>query len=138
VTIIDPKTGEVSLFDLDDQVDFEVAQFNRKVYTEPFNKAVAQAIAVECPPQQPGKTLLFAARDDHADTLVKALREALEEEYGPQPYDMVAKITGSVDKPLDAIKAFKNDPRPKYVVTVDLLTTSIDARYHKPRLCAPR
>jgi type I restriction enzyme R subunit len=38
----------------------------------------------------------------------------------------VAKITGSVDKPLDAIKAFKNDPRPKYVVTVDLLTTGID------------
>ncbi|WP_163535765.1 helicase-related protein, partial [Klebsiella pneumoniae] len=24
------------------------------------------------------------------------------------------------------IKAFKNDPRPKYVVTVDLLTTGID------------
>ncbi len=36
------------------------------------------------------------------------------------------KITGKVDKPLDRIKAFKNDPRPKYVVTVDLLTTGID------------
>src|SRR5206468_5771871 len=30
------------------------------------------------------------------------------------------------DRPLDRIKAFKNDPRPKYVVTVDLLTTGID------------
>jgi type I restriction enzyme R subunit len=49
VTIIDPKTGEMNLFDLEDQVDFEIAQFNRKVYTEPFNKAVAQAIASECP-----------------------------------------------------------------------------------------
>ncbi len=87
---------------------------------------MAQAVAAECSPDQPGKTLLFAARDDHADILVKALREALEEEYGPQPHDMVQKITGSVDKPLDAIKAFKNDPRPKYVVTVDLLTTGID------------
>jgi hypothetical protein len=48
VTIIDPKTGEMNLFDLEDQVDFEIAQFNRKVYTEPFNKA-AQAIASECP-----------------------------------------------------------------------------------------
>jgi type I site-specific restriction endonuclease len=46
--------------------------------------------------------------------------------YGPQPHDLVEKITGSVDKPLDRIKAFKNDPRPKYVVTVDLLTTGID------------
>lgn len=126
VSIIDPKTGQLDLIDLEDQVDFEIADFNRKVYTEPFNKAVAQAIALECPPTEPGKTLLFAARDDHADILVKALREALEEEYGPQPHDLVAKITGSIDRPLDAIKAFKNDPRPKYVVTVDLLTTGID------------
>ncbi len=126
VSIVDPRTGQLDLFNLEDQVDFEVADFNKKVYTEAFNKAVAQAVAAECSPDQPGKTLLFAARDDHADILVKALREALEEEYGPQPHDMVQKITGSVDKPLDAIKAFKNDPRPKYVVTVDLLTTGID------------
>lgn len=126
VNIIDPRTGQIDLFDLDDQVDFEIAEFNKKVYTEPFNKAVAQAIAIECPPDQAGKTLLFAARDDHADILVKALREALTEEYGPQPHDLVDKITGSVDRPLDRIKAFKNDPRPKYVVTVDLLTTGID------------
>jgi len=126
VSIIDPKTGQLDLIDLDDQVDFDVSDFNKKVYTEPFNKAVAQAIALECPPTEPGKTLLFAARDDHADILVKALREALEEEYGLQPHDLVAKVTGSVDRPLDDIKAFKNDPRPKYVVTVDLLTTGID------------
>lgn len=126
VTIIDPRTGQIDLFELQDEVSFEVAEFNKKVYTEAFNKAVAQAIALECPPDQPGKTLLFAARDDHADILVKALQEALEEEYGTQPHDIVDKITGSVDKPLDRIKAFKNDPRPKYVVTVDLLTTGID------------
>jgi len=126
VSIVDPRTGEVDLADLEDQVDFEVAQFNRKVHTEAFNRAVAEAVARECPPDQPGKTLLFATRDDHADILVKALKAALAEEYGPQPDDLVEKITGSVDKPLDHIKAFKNDPRPKYVVTVDLLTTGID------------
>lgn len=126
VNVVDPRTGQVDLFNLEDQVDFEVSEFNRKVYTEAFNRAVAQAVATECPPDQAGKTLLFAARDDHADILVRALRAALEEEYGPQPSDIVTKITGSVDKPLDAIKAFKNDPRPKYVVTVDLLTTGID------------
>lgn len=126
VSIVDPRTGEVDLADLEDQVDFEVAQFNRKVHTEAFNRAVAEAVARECPPDQPGKTLLFATRDDHADILVKALKAALAEEYGPQPDDLVDKITGSVDKPLDRIKAFKNDPRPKYVVTVDLLTTGVD------------
>lgn len=126
VEIIDPRTGEVDLFDLEDEVDFEVGEFNKKVYTTAFNRAVADAIAAECPPDQPGKTLLFAARDDHADILVEQLRAALTEEYGPQAHDLVEKITGSVDKPLDRIKAFKNDPRPKYVVTVDLLTTGVD------------
>lgn len=126
VEIIDPRTGEVDLFDLEDEVDFEVGEFNKKVYTPAFNRAVADAVAAECPPDQPGKTLLFAARDDHADILVEQLRTALTEEYGPQAHDLVDKITGSVDKPLDRIKAFKNDPRPKYVVTVDLLTTGVD------------
>lgn len=126
VNIVDPRTGQIDLFNLDDQVDFEVAEFNKKVYTRSFNRAVAEAIAAECPPQGSGKTLLFAARDDHADILVEELRAALTAEYGQQPHDIVEKITGSVDKPLDRIKAFKNDPRPKYVVTVDLLTTGID------------
>jgi type I restriction enzyme R subunit len=126
VNIVDPRTGQIDLFNLDDHVDFEVAEFNKKVYTRAFNRAVAEAIATECPPDQPGKTLLFAARDDHADILVEELRGALTDEYGPQAHDLVEKITGSVDKPLDRIKAFKNDPRPKYVVTVDLLTTGID------------
>ncbi|MBN8969348.1 MAG: type I restriction-modification system endonuclease [Rhizobiales bacterium] len=126
VNIVDSRTGQIDLFNLDDHVDFEVAEFNKKVYTRAFNRSVAEAVAAECPPNQPGKTLLFAARDDHADILVEELRAALTDEYGPQAHDLVEKITGSVDKPLDRIKAFKNDPRPKYVVTVDLLTTGID------------
>jgi type I restriction enzyme R subunit len=126
VNILDPRTGQIDLFNLDDQIEFEVAEFNKKVYTRAFNRAVADAIAAECPPDQPGKTLLFAARDDHADILVEELQAALTAEYGPQPHDLVEKITGSIDKPLDRIKAFKNDPRPKYVVTVDLLSTGID------------
>jgi type I restriction enzyme, R subunit len=126
VNIVDPRTGQIDLFNLEDQVDFEIAEFNKKVYTRPFNRAVAEAVARECPPDQPGKTLLFAARDDHADILVEELRAALADLYGPQPHDLVEKITGSVDKPLERIKMFKNDPRPKYVVTVDLLTTGID------------
>ncbi|MER9893778.1 type I restriction-modification system endonuclease [Mesorhizobium sp. M0119] len=126
VNIVDLRTGQIDLFNLEDQVDFEVAEFNKKVYTRAFNRAVAEAVAAECPPDQPGKTLLFAARDDHADVLVDELRAALVAEYGPQTHDLVEKITGAVDRPLDRIKAFKNDPRPKYIVTVDLLTTGID------------
>ncbi|MCD1645312.1 type I restriction-modification system endonuclease [Aurantimonas coralicida] len=126
VNIIDRRTGELDLSTLEDQLDFEVSQFNKKVYTRAFNRAVGEVIAAECSPSQPGKTLLFAANNDHADILVDELQKALVAEYGPQPHDLVEKITGSIDRPLDHIKAFKNDPRPKYVVTVDLLTTGID------------
>ncbi|NHN90254.1 type I restriction-modification system endonuclease [Acetobacter conturbans] len=126
VAIADSRTNQVDLFDLEDEVDFEVAEFNKKVHTEAFNRAVTTAVALECPPDKPGKTLIFAARDTHADLLVKALRETLAEEYGPQPHDLVEKITGDVDRPNERIKVFRSDPRPKYVVTVDLLTTGID------------
>ncbi len=131
VEIIDPRTGQIDLFQTPDQVDFEIQEFNKKVYSVEFNRIVAETVAAEIPPNAPGKTLLFAARDDHADTLVDQLRKALEAEYGPQPHDLVQKITGKVDRPTDLIRAFRNNPRPKYVVTVDLLTTGIDV----PEIC---
>jgi type I restriction enzyme, R subunit len=65
--------------------------------------------------------------------LVEELRAALAAEYGQQPHDMVQKITGnpSVDRPTEKIRIFRNDSRPKYVVTVDLLTTGVDI----PEIC---
>jgi len=59
---------------------------------------VAETIALEIPPSNPGKTLIFAARDDHADTLVTKLKEALRNEYGDLPDDTVMKITGAVER----------------------------------------
>jgi type I restriction enzyme R subunit len=133
VEIIDPRTGHVDLFTTPDQVDFEIEEFNKRVYTREFNRVVAEALAAEIPPDALGKTLIFAARDDHADILVEELRAALAAEYGPQPQDLVQKITGnpSVDRPTQKIRIFRNDPRPKYVVTVDLLTTGVDI----PEIC---
>ena len=131
VEVIDPRTGQIDLFQTPDVVDFEVQEFNKKVYTIEFNRIVAEVIATEVPPNKPGKTLLFAARDDHADILVEELRKALEAEHGLQSHDLVQKITGSVDDPSDKIRRFRNDPNPKYVVTVDLLTTGVDI----PEIC---
>ena len=126
VEVFNPTSGQIDLFQTPDSVDFEIQEFNKRVHTVEFNRVVAEVIAREVPPDQPGKTLLFAARDDHADILVEQLRLALVAEYGPQPHDLVHKITGSVDKPNDKIKLFRNNPHPKYVVTVDLLTTGVD------------
>lgn len=126
VELIDPKTGQIDLFEVEDAVDFEVEDFNKKVHTRSFNRVVCEKIAEDIPPSEPGKTLIFAARDDHADLIVEELAEALKEEYGPIPHDLVQKITGTVDRPSDKIRRFRNDDRPKYVVTVDLMTTGVD------------
>lgn len=135
VEIIDRKTGQIDLFELPDEVslDYDLADFNRRVYSEAFNRIVCRAIATEIPPSKPGKTLIFAARDAHADDIVRLLVEELQEEYGKEnvPHGMVTKITGNVDKADDLILKFKNDPYPKYVVTVDLLTTGVDV----PSIC---
>ncbi len=135
VEIIDRTTGQIDLFELPDEVslDYDVADFNKRVYSEAFNRIVCRAIATEIPPGKPGKTLIFAARDAHADDIVRLLIEELQEEYGNDavPHSMVMKITGHVDKADDLILKFKNDPYPKYVVTVDLLTTGVDV----PSIC---
>ena len=126
VELIDIQTGQIDLFEVPDAVDFEVEDFNKKVHTREFNRVVCETIAQEEPPNEPGKTLIFAARDDHADLVVEELNKALEAEYGSVPHDLVQKITGTVDRPTDKIRRFRNDDRPKYVVTVDLLTTGVD------------
>ncbi|WP_312529525.1 type I restriction-modification system endonuclease [Paracoccus sp. (in: a-proteobacteria)] len=135
VEVIDRHSGQINLFDLPDDVslDYDVAEFNKRVYSEAFNRIVCRAIASEIPPSKAGKTLIFAARDAHADDIVRLLIEELQEEYGSEsvPHGMVTKITGAVDRADDQILKFKNDPYPKYVVTVDLLTTGVDI----PSIC---
>ena len=135
VEIIDRRTGTIDLFELPDDVklDYDLATFNKRVYSESFNRTVCQALAREIPPDAPGKTLIFAARDDHADDVVRILTAELVDEYGESsvPNGMVQKITGRTDHTQDWILKFRNDPLPKYVVTVDLLTTGVDV----PTIC---
>ena len=129
----DPVTGEVTNSEqLEDELDFDVDAFNRQVITEPFNRTVLAEIAHDIDPESPdiqGKTLIYAVNDDHADLIVKILKE-LYTERGVDN-DAIMKITGSVGdgnrkKVHDAIKRFKNERFPSVVVTVDLLTTGID------------
>lgn len=129
----DPVTGEITNSELlEDELDFDVDAFNRQVITEPFNRTVLAEIARDIDPESPdvqGKTLIFAVNDDHADLIVKILKE-IYTEMGVDN-DAIMKITGSVGggnkkKVKDAIKRFKNERFPSVVVTVDLLTTGID------------
>lgn len=133
VVVYDPVTGEITNSELlDDELDFDVESFNRQVITESFNKTVLAEITRDIDPESPdvqGKTLIYAVNDDHADLIVKILKEIYTEKGVDN--DAVIKITGSVGggnkkKVQEAINRFKNERFPSVVVTVDLLTTGID------------
>jgi len=124
--LLNTRTGEVDLAHAPDEIRFEVEAFNRRVITTEFNRVVAEELARHIDPALPGKTLIFAATDAHADMVVSAIKTAFAEAYGDIDDVAVKKITGSVDKVKNWIRSFRNDANPQIVVTVDLLTTGID------------
>ena len=94
--------------------------------TEAFNKVVAEELARHIDPNLPGKTLVFAVSDAHADIVVDQLKKAFKAAYGEIEDEAVRKITGRVDRVGELIRSYRNDSLPKIAVTVDLLTTGID------------
>jgi type I restriction enzyme R subunit len=126
IEVIDTRTGKVDLAHTPDEIKFEVDEFNKAVVTVPFNRVVAEELAHHIDPNLPGKTLIFAVSDAHADIVVEQLKKAFAEAYGDIEDAAIRKITGSVDRPGRQILSFRNDALPKIAVTVDLLTTGID------------
>lgn len=126
IEVLDPRTGQVDLVHTPDDLSFDVETFNKRVVTEPFNRAVAGELARHIDPSLPGKTLIFAATDAHADIVVAEVKKAFQETYGEIEDAAVRKITGSVDRVGSLIRSYRNDALPKIAVTVDLLTTGID------------
>ena len=126
IQFLDTNTGQVDLAHAPDEIDFEVDAFNKQVVTVNFNKVVAEELAKHIDPDLPGKTLIFAATDAHADIVVAQLKRAFQDRYGEIEDAAIRKITGSVDKVGGLIRRYRNDALPKIAVTVDLLTTGID------------
>lgn len=126
VEVYDPEEGEIILEQLEDELKFEVEHFNKKVITEGFNRAVLTKLTDYIDPESDEKTLIFAATDQHADLVVRLLKEAFAERGDEVSDDAIVKITGSIYRPNEMIKRFKNEKLPNVVVTVDLLTTGID------------
>ncbi len=124
--------ANVHSWELEDEMDFAVEQFNRRVITEAFNREVLKEVAHHIDPEASrtqGKTLIYAVNDQHADLIVKILREIYEE--SGVDHDAILKITGSVangnkERIKQSIRRFKNEEFPSIVVTVDLLTTGVD------------
>ncbi len=124
--LLNTRTGEINLAHAPDEIRFEIEQFNKRVVTAEFNRVVAEELANHVDPALPGKTLVFAATDAHADIVVSAIKKAFAEKYGEIDDAAVKKITGSVNNVRTLIRSFRNDASPQIAVTVDLLTTGID------------
>ena len=132
LALYDPVTHEITNSEvLQDEMNFDVEKFNKQIITPSFNRTVLEEIARDIDPEDvmQGKTLIYAVDDEHADLIVKILKE-IYTNYGIDN-DAIMKITGSVaggnkHKVQEAIKRFKNERFPSIAVTVDLLTTGID------------
>jgi type I restriction enzyme, R subunit len=126
VSVYNGQTQQLDLVHLDDELAFDVEDFNLRVVTESFNRVVCEYLATQFDTMSEGKTLVFCATDAHADLVVDLLKKALHERYGAVDDDAVDKITGSADKPRARVRRFKNERLPNIAVTVDLLTTGVD------------
>jgi type I restriction enzyme, R subunit len=132
VGLIDTDTGVETYDQLEDEREFSTEEIEVKITSPDSNKKIIQEIAKHAykHEEETGrfpKILIFAANDlqhtSHADQIVRVCRE----EFG-QGDDFVQKITGSptVDRPLQKIREFRNRPKPKIAVTVDMLSTGVD------------
>ncbi|AEH01967.1 type I restriction-modification system endonuclease [Lacinutrix sp. 5H-3-7-4] len=129
VKVYDPEENEIKSSGIaPDEIKVEIKGFNRKVITESFNRVVLNELisTYGILPENKGKTLIFAATNDHADTIVRLFKEECVELGEDVDDNAVVKITGSVYNRQDLLRKFKNDQYPSIVVTVDLLTTGID------------
>ncbi len=132
VSLIDSRTGEMESAELEDELDFEVEAFNRRVIAPEFNRVICDQLARELDPFGEEKTLIFCATDLHADMVKRLLDGAFHAIYGEDYRQAaVAKITGKADKVDELIRLYKNDKYPSIAITVDLLTTGIDV----PPIC---
>jgi len=130
VELVDTETGLTRMDRLEDERQFDTAELEAKVTAPASNRKILEELKKYTDEHEARygrfpKTLIFAVNDlphtSHADQLVHLAREVFNRGDA-----FVEKITGSVDRPLQRIREFRNRPNPGIAVTVDLLTTGVD------------
>lgn len=134
IKVYDPEDNDIKDAGVtDDEIKVEIQGFNKRVINSNFNRTILNKLIADygIHPDDPKKTLIFAATDNHADSIVNILKEEFEELGEEVDADSIVKITGSVHNRTDLLRRFKNEQYPSIVITVDLLTTGIDV----PSIC---
>ncbi|MBN2161650.1 MAG: type I restriction-modification system endonuclease [Pontiellaceae bacterium] len=132
VEVVNVRSGEVDEAELEDDLDFEIEAFNRRVITKDFNRVICEALAQELDPFSDEKVMIFCVTDLHADMVKTELDRQFSALYGDDyNQNAVSKITGKSDQVDKLIRHYKNERNPVIAITVDLLTTGIDV----PGIC---
>ena len=129
---VDLEKGTTTLDQLEDERAFTSESIEREITAPKSNRRIIEEIKKYAQEHETAtgrfpKTLIFAVNDishkSHADQLVSICRDVFN-----QGDDFVQKITGNanVDRPLQRIREFRNRPKPKIAVTVDMLSTGVD------------
>jgi type I restriction enzyme, R subunit len=130
VKYIDPETGQKRLDRLEAERQFDASAIEREITVPDSNRKVLEEVKRYAEEHERTygrfpKTLIFAVNDQpftsHAQSIVELCRQV----FG-RGEEFVSKITGTVDRPLQEIKKFRNRPNPGIVVSVDLMATGVD------------
>ena len=66
IAIYDPLTGQITNSELlEDELDFDIENYNRQVVTEPFNRAILKELTKDINPSSPeiqGETLILSSQ----------------------------------------------------------------------------
>ncbi|REM13938.1 hypothetical protein DSI28_01305, partial [Mycobacterium tuberculosis] len=102
------QTGEIDTAELEDELDFNIESFNRRVITPAFDRVICEQLAIDLDPEDEAKTLIFCVSQTHAERVKNLLDDAFMDVHGNQ-YNQasVAIITGRTDKVDQLIRRYK-------------------------------
>lgn len=126
---VDRRTREQRLEALDDDLDYGAAQLDRAVTATDQIRTVLETFRDRLFTDIfPGrrtvpKTLIFAKDDNHAEEIVKQVREV----FG-KGNDFAAKITYNARNAKEQLQALRTSPSLRIAVTVDMIATGTDVK----------
>jgi len=129
VPVMDKRSREQRLLQLDEDLSYEASQLNRYVVSKSQIRTILETYRDKLFSDIfPGrrvvpKTLIFAIDDNHAEEIVTQVKEV----FG-KGNDFAAKITYNSKDPKKLLQDFRNSPTLRIAVTVDMIATGTDVR----------
>lgn len=129
VPVMDKRTREQRLLELDSDVPYKASELDRSVVSKNQIRTVLDTFRARLFTEIfPGrkvvpKTLIFAKDDNHAEEIVTQVKEV----FGKGD-DFAAKITYNSRDPKKLLQDFRNSPTLRIAVTVDMIATGTDVK----------